>query len=565
MEINGGAAFRPPFFSPAPVSSRDGVTCAYGYRYGEVLLPHLPPVKSSATISPTRVVDLSVRPVVMSSLGCHVAGAALPHPCPQDPDTMRAGVSKRFAVAPPVPEQALVHQLRDFVRVWVRKNIQQLPPNADTSVDTWLDNTPYPLWRKQELRMTWSKVGSIWEDERYMKCKSFQKDEPYTEYKHARAINSRSDEFKCAVGPIFKLIEKQVFCRDEFIKKIPVNDRPKYIMERLFSVGSTYIATDYTAFESLFVKDLMDACEFELYDYVTEHLPEHDEFMRLNREIIAGTNVCKFKNFTVKLEATRMSGEMCTSLGNGFSNLMFLLFVCDRLGSEAIAVVEGDDCAARIIGKVPSSQDFSRIGLNIKLEVHRSLSEMSFCGLVFDVDDLHNVTDPREVLAGFGWATSQYAQARDSKKRGLLRCKALSLAYQYPGCPILSALSRYGLRVTRGQNIDTLVDRWQNLWEREQLLEAVSHPVLQVEVGMRTRLLVQKLYNIPIEHQTMLENWLDGLTELQPLDHPLLELHMKPVWQHYYREYCLPCKTSQPIRHWSQVPEYRIPIPLSAF
>jgi hypothetical protein len=371
-----------------------------------------------------------------------------------------------------------------------------LSADVDTSVPKWLEGTPYPLWRKRELQAKWDAIVDI-DDPKHFMCKSFQKDEGYIAFKHARGINARSDEFKCMVGPIFKLIEEQVYQDHHFIKHIPVADRPKYITDLLYSPGGKYYAGDYTSFEALFVELLMCAVEFELYDYMTQHLPEGDRFRRLLRAVLAGDNVCNYRDFQVILKAVRMSGEMCTSLGNGFANLMFLLFIAQEKGSTHVdGVVEGDDSLFVMDGVTPTSEDFARLGLVIKLEEHEQLSTASFCGLVFDPTDQLNISDPLKILAAFGWTSQRYAASKDKTLRALLRCKALSLAHTYPGAPIISALAQYGLRVTSDVplcKLRRLVNGREamNAWERDRLniiLDAGNVP--PVVSPINTRLLM---------------------------------------------------------------------------
>jgi len=414
-----------------------------------------------------------------------------------------------------------------------------LSPDSDTSVETWLGSTSYAKWRKDELVRKMEKCLIL--EEHHMRCKSFMKDECYPEWKHARAINSRTDEFKCSVGPIFKLIEKAVFSLPWFIKKIPVAERPKYILDRLFCAGSKYIATDYTAFESLFTADLMNACEFELYDYMTSKLPQHHEFMRLVREVLAGKNICEFKFFTITVLATRMSGEMCTSLGNGWSNLMFMLFLTERRGGKAVGVVEGDDGLFRVDGPCPTAADFADLGLVIKLEVHDELETASFCGLIFDREDLVNITSPLDELVSFGWCQSRYANSSPKIKLMLLRCKALSLAHQYPGCPILSSLAQYGLRVTRRVRFymrGFMEKQGSHLsgWLREQYVSALADEakIRVVPPPMRTRLLVERQFGVTVAQQLAIESQLDNLHVLEPLN---LSMEWPVPWVDNWKDY----------------------------
>jgi len=398
---------------------------------------------------------------------------------------------------------------------------------------------------------------------RYFRCSSFAKDEDYPTYKHSRGIFSRSDEFKCAVGPIFKLIEEQVYKHPAFIKHVPVADRPEYIMGLLHREGAIYVATDYTSFEALFVRELMEACEFELYAYMTQYLPSGSEFMHLVREVLGGLNLCVFKDFRLMLEACRMSGEMCTSLGNGFSNLMFMKFFCKRKGCKHIrGVVEGDDGLFTMVGTPPNKEDFALLGLIIKAEVHHTISTASFCGLVFDRVDRINITDPRKVLNNFGWVQRAYAGARPHKLRQLLRCKALSVAYQYPGCPIVAALGAYGIKVTSHTSVSfkKYLDRkGGSLYEREQITLAMKKGQFpSKKPGTATRLLVEKLYGISVSVQTIIEAYLGSLKTIQVLDHEQIDAIIPALWKKHYSDYSFvagrldkdmvfPCKVWAPL------------------
>lgn len=502
------------------------------------------------------------------SLGPHVSGVVLPHPDLTDPLTAIAGINKRFAYAPPTPEPTFSSGLLEFSLSLCHKLFTPLSPSTDTSPETWLKSTSYPEWRKEQLRQAASDLDEgVFNRKKLYHNKSFVKQEFYPEYKHARAINSRSDAFKVMTGPIFKLIERHVFDSPHFVKKIPVRDRARFIKDRLKRNGGVYLATDYTAFESLFTRELMEQVEFAVYRYMTQHLPEGASFMQHVETALGGQNVCNFKHFTASVPATRMSGDMCTSLGNGLTNMICMFYVCEKLGCDFYdGIFEGDDGITVISGKVPTSEDFAKLGLNIKLEVHHELTEASFCGLVFDEEDCLVVTDPREVLATTAWAPNVYSGASVSKCKSLLRCKALSLAHQYPGCPIIQSYAVYLLRETASHDVRHLIRNWKNTYEREQLLSALASDLPLLDVPYRTRQLVERLYNIPIEAQHRIEDYFDSRVGLGPIDQPDLLESMPEVWKKNFDDYALHWPVGQrdnPPSIWSRCEQFALNLTVS--
>jgi len=477
---------------------------------------------------------------VQVSLGCHVDGVALPHCDPADPDTVEAGIRKRFLMSPPEPDPNKFARFKKFVKKWILKNVVPLDPHSDTRVEIWLTRTNYPEKRKKELLDCWYEANCH-VSKRHHKVKSFMKDETYPEYKHARGINSRTDVFKCAVGPIFKLIEEQIFQHPAFIKKVPLNERPAYIKERLYRVGAKFFSGDFTAYESHFKKKIMEACEFQLYSHMVQHMPDGPEFMRLLREVVAGDNHCQYKWFDVFCEAKRMSGEMNTSLGNGFTNLMLILFLFSELGEEVSPVVEGDDSNTSFMNRCPSETDFLALGFTIKCKVYERFEEMSFCGMLFDPDDLINIADPAKVLCSFGWSGQKYVNYSAKKKRLLLRCKALSYAYQYTGSPIIQSFSHYILRCTRSLDVRGFIrtNKRFDSWERTRLEEAIAFHAKSPEHGYRevpwkTRMLTERLFGVTENCQREIEKHFDSLTRIEPVSGKILDYINIP---HVYRDY----------------------------
>jgi len=519
---------------------------SFGYRSSEVTLPVAPSIKDNTRINMSEFrVENNSRPVVRASLGCHVLGAANPHPDPSDLDTMLDGASRRFAREPPKPDQAKMERLRIFVRKWLENNMTPLSADSDTSFETWIASTPYPLWKKEALRKVHAETctevteKTVCGDKVNPHCKvnSFQKDETYPTYKAARAINSRTDAFKIRVGPIFKLIEKELFAKEYFIKHTPVDQRCEEIKRELTQENCKVIGTDYTCYESSFTKQYMETVEFQLYQYMTTEI-EDQEWYKIVSHALSGQNHCQFRaKFTMIVDATRMSGEMCTSLGNSFANLMSMLFIAEELKMESLrSRVEGDDGIFTFYGPTPTPKDFADIGLTIKLDEYDSLTEGSFCGIIADEDEMINVTDPISTILDFGWTTKCYADAALKTKLGLLRSKALSLAYQYPGCPVLSSLAQYGLRMAEGakENFGSMCQ-----YEKDEIMKVIkTHEKIPFKpVGPKTRLLVEKKFGLRVEDQLEIESYLDHKNDLSPIDLPVIVSNCHLDAQDYYTRY----------------------------
>lgn len=342
--------------------------------------------------------------------------------------------------------------------------------------------------------------------------------------------------------------ERKGFC--PFIKYVPVADRPQYILEHLRAANRKAFCSDYVSFEALFTKVQLKI-ECDMIMHMIQYWPESMQtfYKRFLVEIICGTNVCRILSmFVVSLKATRMSGEMSTSLGNGWFNLMSQLFIFKKVlrVKDVRCVVEGDDSLTTHGSNTdvgPTESMYESLGLKVELEVHQDVSEASFCGIVFDVIDGVNVTDVREALATFGWVSARYARSKSSKLRALLRCKSLSYLHQYPGCPVIQEMALYGLRVTAGVDLRWATSsRHMSMWERDQLCAAVEafrdvSLLVAREVPFRTRLLVEKLYGISVEQQYFIEKWFQNQHVLL---HYNFEANYPASWLDYADRYVLP-------------------------
>lgn len=290
----------------------------------------------------------------------------------------------------------------------------------------------------------------------------------------------------------------------------------------------------------------MKECEFRLYHYMLDGLA--DEVLRHMEKAMLGENKCLIgrpTKFIMKIMARRMSGEMTTSLGNGFTNLCLFLYFCKYNGlnvfdgNDVIGVVEGDDGLFAVAHDAPTTEQFATLGFEIKMETHNHLNEASFCGMVFDPIEKSNVADPAELLCKFGWTTSQSMMGGLRVQRELLRAKALSLACELGQCPIAHHLAAFALRCTKGYHFK--FDN-NNKWKLENVLRGVNmsqveEKLLSKSVPMANRILCQKLFGISVSTQLAIERYLDSLTEIVPLNHPSIHSLMKPQWRVMYEKF----------------------------
>jgi hypothetical protein len=375
-------------------------------------------------------------------------------------------------------------------------------------------------------------------------CKCFLKNEAYPGFKYPRGIYARRDEFKIRVGPIFKLIEEKLFKLRCFAKKVPVNELPLLIRtlfgeipgftDRADELLLRFLATDFSAFEASFTAEFMECCEFQLYSHMVQNLPEGEQFMRIIRAVLAGENYCKFGKYVrVLLNARRMSGEMNTSLGNGFSNLMMFLFTCEEFDLKSPeCLIEGDDCVASYVGVMVPAAFYERLGFSIKMQYLESPNLASFCGRIFDFETLTVIADPIKAILNLSWCHILYSHSKVSKLRGLLRNCAQSYLYLYPGCPILQSVSLCYMRLTImfSSVVPIGLDRYKCRIALKARNEDRRKKLPTRPVSMSSRLLMQSVFGILVQEQYDLEKYFDDMKAIKPIEHPVIYDHCLPEW-----------------------------------
>lgn len=423
--------------------------------------------------------------------------------------------------------------------VRLAQTFQQLPHDYDCSIETWLEKTTYTQRDKEKFMREVDEQGYLRKMDRACKC--FVKAETYPEYKHARPIKSRTDRFKALMGPIFQGINEMLFSKMQFfIKKIPVHQRPQ-VMKDLFGNSDNINCTDFSSFEAHFIDCIMFAIEFPFYYWATSNLPSADWFrLELNTLLIA--NKCKFVDFILEC-MSRASGEMNTSSGNGYVNLLLFLYTsCSKGALEAVAQFEGDDSenSVKPEGSTPTTDDYRKLGWVCKLIKVDKFEEASFCGMVSDQDDLINVCDVKAYIGDFGWTKQRYLESNPVTLLALIRAKGYSAVYQYPGCPIIDAMGHYALRITNHQHIKTkmmrlyrrggLADsRYKNHRFEEMFKQVLIKQPVRIHSPINTRLLVEKLFGIGIEQQLHIENYFDTTNEMKKME---FDLDVPECWEY---------------------------------
>lgn len=304
--------------------------------------------------------------------------------------------------------------------------------------------------------------------ERDYHCNSFIKRELYDEPKYARIINSRSDKFKAVTAPYCKMIESQVY-NEHFIK----HKLPSEVVGRLKEILDSYREvreTDYSSFESSFTPEIVEACENQLFRHMLSNNPEISHIFTHCYEFYDdgvkhyNRNWLHFGGCSAGVIGTRMSGEMWTSLGNGFTNMMLMEFLAYKASAVIDYMVEGDD--GFVGSNVPLPWHLvGDLGFKLKIEPVHSINECSFCGIAV-MGDVVIGTLTRS-LNGYGWTQDPRCIVDWSNSRisgwwlSMLRAKAMSFNVLHNSTPILYKIISRDLALTAGcQVLRKHIDNW---------------------------------------------------------------------------------------------------------
>jgi len=204
--------------------------------------------------------------------------------------------------------------------------------------------------------------------------------------------------------------------------------------------------------------------------------------------------------------------------------------------------VEGDDgiMTFQFPENAPTEEDFKKNGLIIKLIESDNLADLSFCGQVFDPDDGIVLTEPFDALVNAGYSRKLYVKAGNNLKLQLLRARALSMLYQYNGCPMLSAFAVRVIYLTRNIRVRSTVVSNLEQYKRDIMREALNlhiDPIITSSTAP-CRALFARLYGVSISDQLIFEDAMSSLELYSEIDvSAILDYPKQNVWMFDYKLY----------------------------
>lgn len=476
----------------------------------------------SLTIYPQPKHESGMRKTMAVSLPWCFRGACELKPDDNDLASIIDGSKHRIGGRTPPIDRRELRRFAFFVRLWIHANLKPLAIDTDISIEKWIEESSYPEARKKELLEVFKDAETGQLKPMFKILESFIKDEFYQEPKAYRTINSRHDYFKCVLGPWVHAVEKEVFMHPDFIKKIPVPDRAAAIMSKY--IEGMFISTrDFTAWEASMKPALIKVCEIQLFKYMLRDVPASNLFIVVYSKIM-NHNVLRFAGMVCVILSRRMSGEMSTSIGNGFTNLMLIRYIAWVYNIHVEVYVEGDDSI--VFSSAPLPEDIlTRLGFVVKTEIHRHIYEARFCNLAFD-SKMNLVRDPVHTILRLGWSKQQYINTKESKLKLLLRLKAISLKCEMPNCPVLGPLADRLLYLTRDSHSDIFkskVFESLDLYHREELKTSASRVDWKqpAQITLESRFIVEELFGISVEQQLQIEKRIPNM-QLSEWDCPEL-------------------------------------------
>jgi len=257
-------------------------------------------------------------------------------------------------------------------------------------------------------------------------------------------------------------------------------------------------------------------------------------------DVLAGVCRCNGKIVHYNVPATRMSGDMSTSLGNTFMNLV----LCHVIHHHATGtydgfrgVCEGDDALFCVPPGDWENLNMEPYGFVLKVEQYDDLHTAGFCQLKWSPTTLSRCRDPLLVMAKSCVSINCPLSASDKLIAEYARAKAFSIIAETPRCPILNALANSILNLLGPGYARFNVDAWhaEKYAKRDPNFSAPNGVYrtfverFDDTVDETLRPIIESEYGVTIEQQMLIEERLLSGQEVDLRDYPI-----PPSWSHYH-------------------------------
>jgi hypothetical protein len=356
-----------------------------------------------------------------------------------------------------------VADITRFAKKFIKRKLPQITDLEVEDFEDWINNSNYPGPRRRYLLQLLREIKRI--DSDVTDVEGFLKFEGYMKPKQARGINSYTDLSKCLLGRLIKAVDKKWFSLPYFVKGSNPRSWPDELFKR-FGLGSV-LTTDFTSFEAHHRDKFAEIIAFA-FEHTLEKITGFRYLKLMIKALVLGKNKIKFPICDILVLQRLMSGALWTSSANGLLNLIIMMYLylkskypqvdgADLIDfiEEFVGLVEGDD---GICANTGMDDDLpSKISVILKWERHENYSTAGFCSIYCGVGSAFVVKDPLKILSSVGVHPMKYHGLRKSKLDALDRCWALSHAYAFPGCPILSSVCRWILDNTRTVDVSCIL------------------------------------------------------------------------------------------------------------
>lgn len=427
------------------------------------------------------------------------------------PTNIEMAFRKRLCPVLPKGNLNLYRELELFVNQYLTKNFHPLPfvEYSRQVYDEWVSHTHYDGPRIKQLDTCFDDLErkNFKLSQNSLLGKTFPKSEFYEAPKDARLINSRSDDFKIRLGPYIKMIEDQVYKDPHFVKGYPVDKLPNKLIK--LKSWDYILETDYSSFESSFSYEYVQVVEMVMFKFFLQNNPETLRILLSAYESRPGHERVQRmfnKNYSISVTGCRLSGELWTSLGNGFSNLMNMLFLCKINDIKCDGFVEGDDGLFGMDKPLLTKEHFAQLGFVIKMEYVNQVQDTTFCGNTFSDESMKLLVNPERIGRLFWTCDQQYIRQKGKRFIDLFRSKAASLYVTGRFTPVAGLLSYKMLqRFGKGDMFSTT-----GYWHHELIKYFKTIECTKPVINYHDRVLYSQKFQLPISDQLLCEKYIES-------------------------------------------------------